>query len=96
MKLDQKGIMMVGVLVVVTFFMTSAIAVSTFSVGHFASTKRTLTALDALNLAEAGVDHFMYNINADNSYGGTGTEITLYNDSVKGKEHILQPSLMAL
>ncbi len=82
---DQGGSVLVGVLISMVFFMTVTVAVSEYSVNHFSSTKRTLAALDALAVAEAGADSFLYNINQVNTYTGTA-ETNLYtNDPVKGR-----------
>jgi hypothetical protein len=81
---DQKGQVLVGVLIVMVFFTILSVTMVEYSFNHFANTKRTLASINALALAEAGADSFMYNINAVNTYSGTPGPVTLYNDA-KGK-----------
>jgi hypothetical protein len=82
---SESGVLLVGALVVLSFFMVLALSVSSFSLNHYLSSKRSLITLNALDVAEAGGEHFMYHINADNSYAGTSGPVTLYNDAIKGR-----------
>lgn len=81
---DQDGFLMVGVLMIMVFFITITTAIYEYSINSFISSRRSVMVFDALSLAEAGADAFMYNINADANYTGTGA-VTLYDDAIKGK-----------
>ncbi len=82
---NESGLILIGALFTMIFFLSISLAVASFGITHFISTKRTYTALNAISLADAGAESFMYNINQDKTYTGTGGPITLYNDDIKGK-----------
>lgn len=83
---QERGIILVGVLITMLFFMVVGISISEFSVNHYHSARRSLITLDALAVAEAGSDFFMHELNKPGStYTGTGSEYTLFNDNIQGK-----------
>jgi hypothetical protein len=98
---DQSGVIMVGALIVTFFFLVVSLAVAEMSVGHYNSTRRTLIAANAINVADAGGDAFMNQINLNSNYQGTNnapngttnscsgytmTPVTLINNKVQGKQ----------
>jgi hypothetical protein len=84
-KSSEQGVIMIGALMALFFFMIVALSIAEYGSRQYLSTRRTLVALSALSLAEGGVDKFMVEINNVSTYSGSGGEVTLYNDSVKGK-----------
>lgn len=94
-KNNQSGMILTIALLLGASFIVISLAVIQFSVQHYITARRGLAQVDALDLAEAGADNFMYHLNQDSSYSGTNTScpistsgsnpVILYNDSVKGK-----------
>ncbi len=83
---SEQGVILVGVLITMLFFMMVGLAISEFSINHYHSARRSLITLDALTAAEAGGDFFMHELNKTGStYTGTGGEYTFFNDSIQGK-----------
>lgn len=86
---DQRGMILTIVILVGAAFSIMSLAIAQFSLAHFTTARRGVIQLDALALAEAGADDFMYNINQSSSYGSTcptySAPTTLHNDAVKGK-----------
>ncbi|HSH31777.1 MAG TPA: hypothetical protein VK963_03895 [Candidatus Saccharimonadales bacterium] len=83
----QAGIILIGALATMSFFMIVTLAVAEFGLSHFRSARRSLVALNALSVAEAGAERFMFEINkpGNSTYPGSGGAVELYNDSVKGR-----------
>jgi hypothetical protein len=90
----SEGIVLVGALIIMSLFMLIALAVADFSLNHFVNSQRTLQSLDALSVAEAGVDKLMLELNtAGSTYPGTGScpaacdtaETTLVANTIEGK-----------
>ncbi len=65
---QQDGQILIGVLITMVFFMAVALSVAEFATTHFTNTRRTLAALNALSVAEAGADNYMYNLNLNSAY----------------------------
>lgn len=97
---EERGIIMVGALIVTSFFLITSLAVAEFSVRHYVSTRRTLIASSTINAADAAADAFMAQINQSSTYQGTtnapgtatnsctgytSTPVVLINNSVQGK-----------
>jgi hypothetical protein len=82
---NQSGVIIIGALIIMMFFMTVAIAVAEFSTRHYVSAKRTLVALNALSVAEAGAEEVMYKLNQDSTYTGSNGDTEFFNDSIKGR-----------
>lgn len=68
---DQSGVIMVGVMIVMFFFLVVSVSIAEFAIGHYSSTRRTLFNVSAMKAADAGADHFMYQINQNSGYRGT-------------------------
>jgi hypothetical protein len=81
----EKGLILVGALITLSFFLMVSVAIAGFSTSQFVSTKRSLQAFEALSLAEAGAEHFMANINQVTGYTGSGGPVTFFNDDIRGK-----------
>ncbi|MBW3538231.1 hypothetical protein KY386_01930 [Candidatus Parcubacteria bacterium] len=83
----QSGIIMIGALATMSFFMVVTLAVAEFGLSHFRSARRSLVALNALAAAEAGAERFMFEINkpGNNTYPGSGGPVVFYSDAVKGE-----------
>jgi hypothetical protein len=82
----ESGVILIGALITMVFFMVVTLSIIEFSTNHYASARRSLVALDSLSVAEAGTDYFMQQINEPGStYTGTGGEYTFYNDDIRGK-----------
>jgi hypothetical protein len=84
-KPNEQGQLMVGALGVLFFFMIISLAVAEFGSQHYLSTRRSLVNVNALAVAEAGGDNFMYNINSNSAYAGSSGAVTLYSNTVQGK-----------
>jgi hypothetical protein len=83
--LNESGFTMTSALLLIVSFTLIGLSIAAFSASHFASARRSLAALNALAVAEAGADHFMFNLNEDDNYTGSAGEIDLFNDAVKGR-----------
>jgi hypothetical protein len=81
----EQGFTMTAALLAIVLFSLIGLTVAAFGANHFASSRRSLAVLNALAVAEAGADDFMFNINQDRFYAGSGGEVEFYNDSVKGR-----------
>lgn len=75
----QSGFILIGSLLLVAFFMTSALAVAQYGLNHYTGAKRSLYALEALSAAEAGAEKFMLEVNKDKNHSGSGSEVQLSN-----------------
>ncbi len=82
---DNRGVILVGALITMSFFMVVTLSIIEFSVNHYAATRRSLVSYNALSAAEAGADYFLQQINKGASYTGTNGEFTFYSDNIRGK-----------
>ncbi len=91
----QRGLILPVIIIIGAIFFTMIVAITLYSSAIYNSARRNLIGLDALAVAEAGADSFLYNINLNNSYTGTNitcpitssgaSPVTLFNDSTQGK-----------
>lgn len=81
----ESGVILIGALITMAFFMVVTLSIIEFSVNHYAATRRSLVSLNALSAAEAGADYFLQQINKGASYTGTSGEFTFYSDNIRGK-----------
>jgi hypothetical protein len=82
---EEQGIIMVGALIIMVFFMTIAVGVAEFGLSQYTSARKSVLAVSALNVAEAGADSFLYNMNQDNTYTGTNSEVEFFNNGIQGR-----------
>lgn len=82
---NERGQILVGVMITMVFLIIVALATAEFSLTNYNSAKRTLVALDAINTAEAGAEEGLFQLNQNSSYTPPSGEQTLYNDNIKGK-----------
>ncbi len=97
---SQRGVILVGAIIVTTFFLTIALAIAGLGLTHYSSTRHTLLASDAQNVADAGADAFMSSLASSSTYQGTNnapatatnscsgytsSPVTLVNNATQGK-----------
>lgn len=108
---NQQGMVMTSALLLMVGFMAMALTLIGFVFSHFSSARRSLIALNALEVAEAGAEDALYNINRDPGYDGThppsggscnvdgsSGQVTFFNDATKGLgkyETCIQDSVVA-
>lgn len=72
----QRGVVLVGILITFSVLLFIALAVAAYGVSHYSSVRRTLMDTSALDLAEAGGDNFMYQVNQTTAGACTGRNYT--------------------
>jgi hypothetical protein len=81
---DERGVIIIGAIIITVFFMTVALALAEFGANHYISTRRTVINNGALNAADAGADAFMYQINNASTYQGTTNAPSAATNSCSG------------
>jgi hypothetical protein len=94
-KKQRPGFTLLVTIIMGVSFLVIGLAIYRSSIINFASVRRDYNSLNALAVAEAGVDAAIASLNADSNYVGTATtcpltenpsgSVELYNDSVKGR-----------
>lgn len=94
-KKQRSGFTLLVTIVMGVSFLVIGLAIYQSSIINYTSVRRDYNSLNALAVAEAGVDAAIASLNSDSNYLGTTTtcpldedpagSVELYNDSIKGR-----------
>ncbi len=82
---DQKGMLLVGVLVISLTLVTIGVALMSFTSSQFRLTTNGTYAANAIAAAEAGIEMSVYQLNVDANFAGYGAEQVFVDNSVQGR-----------
>ncbi|MBI5357249.1 hypothetical protein HZB74_00115 [Candidatus Saccharibacteria bacterium] len=78
--INQKGSVLISILIIMPFFLLVAAAYMQFAVTGFQIARKDQYRTHAQFAADAGLDYAMEEINENGSWTGTATELDLHND----------------
>lgn len=84
-RLNQKGMIMVSVLVVASVLTVIGFSLVSITSSQFALATKKVYDSNALMSAEAGIEQTLYELNSDGAFGGYGTAQVFFNDATQGR-----------
>lgn len=84
-KTDNKGVILVSMVIIMLALTVSALAISTFAINHFARTTNQVIAANSLLAAEAGAEQTLHQLNQNSDFSGFNSQQELFNNSVQGR-----------
>lgn len=82
---DQQGMLIVALLLVMSAFTLSGIALISFTSTQYRESVNNTYLANAISTAEAGVEVTLDALNQDDNFTGYATEQTFFNDATQGK-----------
>lgn len=82
---NQKGIVLPMLVIIMTGFAIIGLALMSYSTSQLNRSKNNVFATNALQVAEAGIEKSLYQINLDESFSGYPAEQEFFNDPKQGR-----------
>lgn len=82
---NEKGMILPTLMILMIAFTTVGLALTSYTTSQLRQTKDNVYIANALQVAEAGIEQSLYQINQDESFAGYATEQEFFNDEVQGR-----------
>ncbi len=84
-KKNENGMILVTLIVLMTAFAIIGLALTSYTTTQYSQTRNNLFAANALQVAEAGIEQSLDQINQNEAFAGYTTEQTFFNNSNQGR-----------
>jgi len=82
---DDKGVILPALIIFMTAFSMVGLALASYTTGQYSRTRDNVFHANSTQVAEAGIEQSLYQINQDESFTGYAAEQTFFNNATQGK-----------
>lgn len=83
--LDQRGSFLIAAIVIIIFLVAIGTSLSLLITSQYSTTKKYFFDANAMQVAEAGIEQTVKQVNQDNDFGGYTSAQTFFNDTDRGR-----------
>lgn len=83
--MSERGMILPTLIVLMTAFLIIGLALTSYTTSQYSRTRTNVFAANALQVAEAGIEQSLHQINLDETFTGFTTEEEFFNNPTQGK-----------